>query len=180
MNDEALPKFRYHPDPVRSGVVRLGPETCKCCNRARGYIYSGPAYSEGDDLEDCLCPWCIADGTAAEKLGASFVDTWALDAAGIAQHTISEVGLRTPGYVSWQSEEWLSHCNDACAFYGDMAREELESIPPAVSAVVMNAHGISESDWSGLVKHYEPGGDPAFYKFVCLHCGAVLLGMDYS
>ena len=38
---------------------------------------------------------------------------------------------------------------------------------------------INEQRWSNLKEHYKPGGDPAIYKFVCLHCDRVLLGMDF-
>ncbi len=73
MPDE-LPNFRYHPDPIRSGAIAASQAVCKSCGQARGYIYSGPVYSEMDGLDDSICPWCIADGSAAAKFEAVFVD----------------------------------------------------------------------------------------------------------
>lgn len=179
MTDEALPHFRYHPDPIRTGVVEASSGVCACCGQARGFVYTGPVYGE-EELDDRLCPWCIADGSAAANLGASFADDWALVRAGVAREIVEEVNLRTPGFVSWQSEEWLSHCGDACAFHGDISKAELVGLSGAVVGPVRQAHGMSDQEWQDLVGGYEPGGDPALYKFVCLHCGSILLGMDYS
>jgi uncharacterized protein len=179
MTENSLPVFRYHPDPIRTGVVRQSPVVCACCAQARGFIYSGPVYGE-EQLDEQLCPWCIAEGRAASELGASFADDWALIAAGISKETIEEINLRTPGYVSWQSEQWLSHCGDACAFHGDMTRAELEQLSETAVGPVREAHGMSVEEWGELTSHYEPGGNPALYKFICLHCGATILGMDCS
>ncbi|MFC7266788.1 CbrC family protein [Streptomyces lutosisoli] len=35
-----LPAFRYHPDPLASGSIRESAETCVCCSRAMGWIYT--------------------------------------------------------------------------------------------------------------------------------------------
>jgi hypothetical protein len=68
-----LPKFRYHPDPVETGNIKESDNLCASCGNARGYIYTGPVFSI-DELDDCICPWCIADGNAHEKFDASFTD----------------------------------------------------------------------------------------------------------
>lgn len=75
---DLVPTFRYHPDPVASGSVRASPVPCRCCGLARGWLYTGPVYAE-EALDEALCPWCIADGTAAARFGASFVDDAAFD-----------------------------------------------------------------------------------------------------
>lgn len=46
-------------------------EQCECCGETRGYKYTGSVYSR--TTVDVLCPWCIADGSAAEMFDASFV-----------------------------------------------------------------------------------------------------------
>jgi uncharacterized protein CbrC (UPF0167 family) len=66
-----LPVFRYHPDPVASGSVHESREVCACCGVARGYVYAGPVYAV-DELDDKICPWCIADGKAHKKFDATF------------------------------------------------------------------------------------------------------------
>src|SRR5262245_14809170 len=100
-----LPTFRYHPDTINSGVVKLSDQTCRCCEQSRGYIYTGPVYSE-QELDEAICPFCIADGAAAQKFAATFSDDHPLAEAGIPAHIVDEVTRRTPGYVSWQQDVW--------------------------------------------------------------------------
>jgi uncharacterized protein CbrC (UPF0167 family) len=71
---EPLPPFRYHPDPLATDSIELRDESCVACGRRRGAVYAGPVYAE-TDLDERLCPWCIADGTAAEGYGAEFIET---------------------------------------------------------------------------------------------------------
>ena len=40
--------------------------------------------------------------------------------------------------------------------------------------------GLDEKEWGLMLEKYQPGGDPAFYKFVCLHCGSVRFSWDCS
>jgi uncharacterized protein len=127
---EPLPYFRYHPDPIRTGAIVANDKVCMCYDRVRGFIYVDPVYST-NDLDESLCPWCIADGSEATKLDASFADSYPLQRAGIPKEVIEEVNLRTPGYVSWQQEHWLSHCNDACEFHGDAPVADVETASQA-------------------------------------------------
>jgi uncharacterized protein CbrC (UPF0167 family) len=99
--------------------------------------------------------------------------------AGVPANVVEEVSKRTPGYESWQQEEWLSHCGDACAFHGDASREDLERISPEIRDQFFKKFHLNERRWRNLKERYRPGGDPAIYKFVCLHCDRVLLGMDF-
>ena len=93
----------------------------------RGYIYTASVYAPGW-YRDCICPWCIADGSAAEKFEAMFSDDHPLAQAGVPDAVIEEVTRRTPGFNSWQQEEWLSCCGDACEFHGDAPRSELQAL----------------------------------------------------
>jgi uncharacterized protein CbrC (UPF0167 family) len=174
-----LPFFRYHPDPLATGAVVPSDGACRCCGESRGYIYTGPVYSE-HHLENALCPWCIADGRAFDRFNALFADDYSLSKASVPAAVIAEVTLRTPGYTSWQSEQWLAHCGDACAFRGDITRERLAQVSFEAVAELMRQQRLEPSDWSELVKHYTPGGDPAIYLFVCLHCSREILGIDFS
>src|SRR5437870_13445086 len=99
-----LPKFRYHPDPVASGSVIESDKSCARCKKKPGYIYTGPVYSE-EDLDDALCPWCIADGSAHKKFDATFVDSEAF-ADDAPDAAIDEIVECTPGFNTWQSESW--------------------------------------------------------------------------
>jgi uncharacterized protein len=174
---ESLPEFRYHPNPIATGVVELSDSICICCNRERGFIYKGPVYSTFQ-LRGRLCPWCIADGSAAAKYHASFADSYSLTQEGIPDSIIEEVNLRTPSYISWQQENWLVHCGDACEFRGDATSEDLALASSETKSDWMRRYRLSEKDWNSLTNGYRPGGDVAFYKFVCRHCRHTLLGWD--
>ena len=65
---EQLPRFRYHPNPLATGAVKASDAICVCCGLSHGHIYGGPVYAV-TVLDDSLCPWCIADGSASAKLG---------------------------------------------------------------------------------------------------------------
>lgn len=116
-----LPSFKYHPDPIATGAIEPSSETCKCCNQARGFIYIGPVYAR-DDYDHSICPWCIADGSAHAKLGASFSDDVGVGGGGawcvVPGSVVDEVANRTPGFSGWQQEQWWTHCDDAAQFLG--------------------------------------------------------------
>lgn len=109
-----LPQFRYHPDPVGSGSIVTSIDVCKCCGQARGYIYKASVYST-HEIEDAICPWCIADGSANRKFKATFVDTEAFD-EGVSKATQNEISQRTSGFASWQTEQWPACCGNATGF----------------------------------------------------------------
>jgi uncharacterized protein CbrC (UPF0167 family) len=172
-----LPAFRYHPDPLATGAIESRQITCACCGQARGFVYV-QSVSADVDLDEKLCPWCIADGSAATKLGASFSGAGPLTAAGVAPDIVEEVHRRTPSYSSWQQEEWLVHCNDACEFHGDASIADVRKASDATKADWRQHYGLDGDDWKLSTTGYEPAGDNAFYKFVCRHCGLVRLGWD--
>lgn len=174
-----LPVFRYHPDPIASGVIQASTAQCACCGMQRGFIYVGPVYGEAD-LHDSLCPWCIADGSAASKLGASFADDYPLRRANVPGHIIEEINLRTPAFFSWQQEEWLAHCGDACAFLGDASVADVANATEATKLDWHARYELNEEDWQHITTGYTPRGAQSFYKFQCLHCSAILLGWDCS
>jgi uncharacterized protein len=174
-----LPAFRYHPDPLASGAIEPSDVECACCGKKRGFIYVGPVYGE-HDLNDLLCPWCISDGSAVRKFDARFADDHPLRKANLAEHIVEEVSLRTPAFNSWQQEQWYAHCGDACAFHGDATVEEVANATTSTKAAWREEFGLTDEDWALATKNYHPRGPQAFYKFVCLHCGTVLLGWDCS
>lgn len=174
-----LPNFRYHPDPVATGNVKASEAICICCGRARGYIYTGSVYGP-ESLRDRLCPWCISDGSAANKFDAQFCDDHPLAEAGLPSEIVAEVATRTPGFVSWQQEEWLVCCRDACEFHGDAPVAELKALQGDALARALVDLKCRERDWQDLLRCYEPGGNPAVYKFICRHCRGAKYAMDFT
>ena len=128
MTTEPLPSFRYHADPVATGSVVPSDNECVCCEQARGYIYTGPVYSE-DDHEDDICPWCIADGSAHQKLGVEFTDAAGVGGYGdwddVPTAVSDEVACRTPGFTGWQDAKWFTCCKDGACFIGRAGYKEL-------------------------------------------------------
>ncbi|OWQ47909.1 hypothetical protein CDL60_04760 [Roseateles noduli] len=174
----ALPHFPYHPDPVSTGAVVARKITCLCCEQERDFVYTGPVYRARVETEGRLCPWCIADGSAASRLGVDFGHTHDLMTAGIAREVIEAVELRTPGFFSWQNQSWLPHCDDACAFMGDASLEDVVEASDETRETLKREYAMADDDWAHLIARYTPGGNPAFYEFVCRHCGFVRLGWD--
>ncbi len=174
-----LPTFRYHPDPIASGAIVRENATCVCCERVVDHVYVASAYSI-HEFDRNLCPWCIADGTAHKKFDVEFCDSYPLQNAGINESIIAQVTSRTPGYISWQQEEWLSHCDDACAFLGDATSETIRNMTPKEMAPLCADHGVDAEWFAKVADTYEPGGQPAIYHFKCLVCNSNLFGMDYT
>ncbi len=171
-----LPTFRYHPDPMATGNIRESDEPCECCGQVRGYIYTASIYAE-DDVET-VCPWCIASGEAARKFDALLSDDYSLKQAGISEAVAKEVTQRTPGYISWQQEEWQTHCNDVCEFHGDASLQELSALSGSHLSNFLDHQMLQVETWQSILKQYQPGGNPAVYKFLCRHCKTVIYTMD--
>jgi uncharacterized protein CbrC (UPF0167 family) len=87
-----LPTFRYHPDPIGTESVELSDAECVRCEQARGAIYVGPVYAE-DELDESICPWCIADGSAHEEFDAEFTDAAGVGTGAGWDAVVEEVAL---------------------------------------------------------------------------------------
>lgn len=89
-------KFRYNPHAYKNGSIITVPGVCDCCGRKTKHrVFS--IYTP-DKEQRCICPKCVADGSAAERFSAIFVS----DAeGGIDDITkTDELFRRTPGYFS--------------------------------------------------------------------------------
>jgi uncharacterized protein CbrC (UPF0167 family) len=114
-----LPDFPYHPDPFRTGSITSSTVPCAVCGHAYGYVYVGPVFATHDGIEGPLCPWCIADGSAAARLHLEFTDVRNDEVpATVPGRVLDEIAERTPGFSGWQQEHWLYHCDDGAAFVG--------------------------------------------------------------
>lgn len=176
--DEGFPHFPYHPAPIATGAVKASDAVCRRCGHARGFIYSGAPYSRRDDLQDAICPWCIADGSAARTFKASFIST-SEDELPPGPHR--ELYERTPGYASWQGEFWLCHHDDACEFHGDATREDLNALTGAEEALFLQENPFVEDYWADMKANHDPETSAlGVYRFRCRHCGLTRLGVDMT
>lgn len=176
-----LPAFPYHPDPLGTGSVKESRARCEACGAARGYVYTGPVYAV-EELDDALCPWCIADGTAAARFDADFTDVGTGVPAEVPSEVIEQIAHRTPGFTGWQQEHWLYHCADGAAFLGRVGRRELEQYPDALEVL---RHEHDEYGWPPeQVEEYLAGldkdGQPTAYLFRCRRCGQHLAYSDFT
>lgn len=163
----ALPVFRYHPDPLATGSVVPSEARCACCGQRRGFVYDGPVYAVADP--EALCPWCLADGTAAERYEAQFTET----EGRVPMEVRLEVDRRTPGFRGWQQERWLTHCGDAAAFLGRAGAADVRCHPDALADLVAE---FGEEFCAAL----DADGQPTAYLFACLHCDRHLAYADFT
>ncbi|WP_198942860.1 CbrC family protein [Actinophytocola xanthii] len=189
---ESPPQFRFSPNAYELGIIVAEPVRCSCCERDREWRYNGGMYTEKSDVE--LCPWCIADGSAAERFDGSFID-W-LDIEGVPDDpdeiegatpepmtvdadAAREVATRTPSYPSWQQERWLSHCGLPCAFLGFAGADDLPALlpDPVLTADIEGGNGYPADL---LRSHLTRDGDLVGYLFRCLTCDAHRLHIDAS
>lgn len=179
--DELMPAFRYHPDPLGTGVVERSDTTCVVCDRARGLIYVGPVYSVEEHVDE-ICPWCIADGSAATSLDAQFTDVRIGVPADVPPDVMYAVAARTPGFHGWQQEHWLYHCGDAAAFLGAVGDADLRALPDAHEMLLHenDCFGWTPEQSASYVESIRADGETTAYLFQCLHCDRHLAYSDMA
>ena len=160
---------------MATGQVIESDDECACCGQRRGVIYIGPVYAE-EEYDQCICPWCIADGSAHVKLGASFSDEIGIGGGGawdqVSQAVIQEVAYRTPGFCGWQQEQWWTHCGDAAQFIGRAGRKELEALGAQAIEAIRESTGLSDGpEWDSFFAALDREGSPTAYVFRCTRCG---------
>jgi uncharacterized protein len=175
-----LPVFKYHRDPIQSGSIAESSSVCLCCAQSRGHIYCGPVYSE-HDLDEKICPWCIADGSAHLKYDATFVDEAALP-DDIPPSVIEEICWRTPGYNAWQAEQWFSCCQDAVTFIAPVGiaelRESYRELEFNVLGNILYDLQISGGAAKRTLESLNRDSGPTAYVFQCSSCGVYRTFVD--
>lgn len=164
--------FRYHPDPVASGSIEPIQASCRSCGQTRGWVYMAVPYAT-IDLRDGLCPWCIADGSAAAAFSARFTDVLAGDVpTGVPRSVVDEIVNRTPGFAGWDRERWLFHCDDGAEYLGPVGWAEVADLPDAVADLEADARsrGLSARRVRSFLRDLNPDGGSTAYLFRCLHC----------
>ncbi len=166
------PEFKYNPRAYDLGLFKRGEFTCDCCGEQTDMIYGSGIYT-AHDPQPKVCPECLANGAAAEKFSAQFVNSG--DSAVTDEEKIDELLHRTPGYPSWQGDFFPACCGDFCAFIEDVGTAELEEMGIADEVFEdWEARGGDPYDREVLVAV----GSTAGYLFQCLHCGRYHLHVD--
>lgn len=177
----SLPTFRFHPDPVRSGSIVASRKLCRCCGQKRGWIYTGPVYGE-TDLDEALCPWCIADGSAHAKFGTEFIDTNGID-DDVPPAAVDEIAQRTPGFASFQAERWLSCCGEPAAFVTPAGiadiRTHFRSLEGELMTFIVHELGISGGAARRMFEALHRDQSPTAFVFQCRKCERHLGYVDY-
>lgn len=176
---EELPYFPYHPDPVATGAINVSDKICSCCGRCRGYVYRGSVYSSSHKGVE-VCPWCISDGSAAKKFKATFIDVSWMTSQGVPRGLADIVRKKTPGYISWQQEVWLHHCDDACEFHGDATVEDVRNASTETIDLFAGDDDEFKEDFRLELQNFTGEGEIVLYKYVCRHCRLMLFGYEYS
>ena len=171
-----LPNFKYHPDPLGTGSIEQSDTECECCGRITGYIYKGPTFSE-EELDDCICPWCIASGDAHSKFDAEFTDYDGIGDYGtwdsVPVEVKDEVAFRTPGFSGWQQERWWTHCGDAAMFLGLAGKKEVLEYGAQLQKALKDEAGLNDVQWLSYLDALSKTGSPTAYIFKCRHCGGL-------
>jgi len=168
-----FPKFKYHQNPFLWDF-KTDDAPCPCCGKVTGYIHEHTAIHE-EEIEN-ICPWCIADGSAAEKFGCVFNDVSDID--GIPPERIDELTRRTPGLSTWQDLDWPTHCNDFYSFVDYVIWPKIKQM--GIEKEI--EQDLSENDSDFSVKEIKKGlhatSSMRGYLFRCLHCGKYHLHVD--
>ena len=176
-----LPDFAYHPDPVATGHVKASDTVCRACGAARGFVYTGPVYAL-PDLQDALCPWCIADGTAAATFDAEFTEAEWRAPDDVPRDVVETIARRTVGFEAWQQPQWLYHCGDGAVFLGLVGTPELAAYPDAIEALRRECeeYGFTPAETADHLAALDKDGEPTAYLFRCRRCGVHLAYSDFS
>ena len=168
-----LPEFKYHPDPVATGSIAVSAATCPVCKQSRGYAYTALPYGT-EDVEN-ICPWCIADGSAHKQFGVEFTDPGGIGDyqqwENVPSEVVEEIAFRTPGFSSWQSERWYTHCGDAAEFLGPMGKEDFVKLGPEVVETFRVESGLEGDEWEFYFSRLNRKFDATAYLFRCRQCG---------
>ncbi len=131
-----LPHFQYIPNAYELGLFELGQFICEICNTEQNYRYTGPIYMENEkstgtfkvtSTEHKICPYCIENGKAAEKLNADFKDMDILEQSCYNKEYIDEEKcdaviktwlLRSPNFKGLETELWPICCSNFTSFIG--------------------------------------------------------------
>lgn len=172
-----LPHFKYQPNALKLGLIEKKNFTCSVCEIEREYAHVGGMYTAAKVT--LMCPWCVADGSAAKKYDGVFIDATGCEKV-TDPRKITELVTTTPKYLGWQEEAWLAHCDDYCAFMQYVGWKEIQHLKDDL----MNDIEKIKSDWNFSQLEFEQslvnGSGTQGYLFKCLHCDHYRLHVDLN
>lgn len=180
---EELPRFHLFSDPLKEKSIVTSKayckardcETCACdiCGRERDYYCDCGHVSDDPALDEItICPWCIADGTAASR-GIRFNDaTIYPDLGDTPQLSAADrevVEGRTPGFATWQQIGWRMCCGRACIYVGEANSSDLKGRWASAVPTLFESDGMEEPGQQEVLTHIGEG--IGVYIFQCQICG---------
>jgi uncharacterized protein len=168
-----LPIFKYNLDPVGNEIIVKRDSVCPVCGEETEYVYEGPFYSVSNVSN--ICSWCIKNGMAAKKYNGIFQDDASCEDVDQLEY-IDELVHRTPGYIGWQQEVWLSHCGDFCAFEKYVQWDDIKSMATELEDDLKNIredYGLSQAELEVALN-----GGLQGYLFKCVVCGKHRVTVD--
>ena len=171
----SLPYFKYNPNAEKLGILALREATCPVCQQFRSIIYDGPVASENDVAD--ICPWCIADGSAAEKFDCEFAGSAGTEDVD-DEEALRELLTRTPGFNTFQEVIWPAHCGAPCAYMNPVGNKEVKRMREELIDDIehlADEFGIDEEE---LIDDITTDGAMQGHLFNCLHCGQHRLVID--
>jgi len=174
-----FPIFKYFNNPANSNSFEKFEGICSCCNQKQGWRYIGP-YQCNESISD-LCPICIASGDAHNKYAIIFNKGNNPEMSHLSDEIIAELVQRTPSYQARRFEpyetrifNWITHCDDACVYYGYASIDDLNSVRIEDRAGIFNAKKIAIQYWDWFLSEVPNGLLTDFsseaHHFRCLHC----------
>jgi len=176
------------------------PVTCAFCHG------SGDGFSLRNATCDTLsaveraagfgCPACLAAGrfTFTHNTEIGILDERGLRLEYANQHDAPaqlradalETLLRTPDVLRWQSEPWLTHCNDFMAYIGTWQPSDFRQHAPDGDGRALFMRMTRDSElqhvWDEACNDGEavpPEDWPlVYYAYRCLHCGELAGNWD--
>ena len=172
-----LPTFKYNPNPIKLGVIMEEETICPVCKKKRDFVYEGPFFSV-EEIEG-ICPWCIADGSAAKKYDGEFQDAHSCEEVDQEAY-VDELIYRTPGYTGWQQEYWLSHCGDFCSIIDYVGWDEIKHLEVELKDDIEKICEDYHLTYQEFKDTLEVGGDLQGYLFKCNCCKQHRLHADMA
>ena len=165
-------KFKYHPNIYEDDILVHENCVCQCCGKQVDeyieHIYSS------EDVE-CICLYCVNDGTAAKKYDAEFV----ADADPVSDpEKTDELFHRTPGYLAWQDDYWIACCDDYCQYLGRVGIAELNDMGIKDEVLEEYAQRDDAYPLEDVEEYMYKDGDMSGYLFQCIHCRKYHLWVD--